>query len=229
MIEIEYLNKLNIFDGVKETSLRKLCECANIKCYMKNTHIIREREFCDQIFMIFSGKVAIYKTNECGNKKVIFILDKGNFINENQLDDLSSSINCEAFENCEVIAFNKEKFIEVMKEDFAFTKIVIDSLAKKSRRMYRQLKNTTSINIKKKLAAKLWKLSNDYGVNCSEGTLIDLILSVTYLSEMFGTPRETISRALKSLMEEGLIIQKNKKIIVIDRNKLASYFKGIDI
>ncbi|MGL4991409.1 MAG: Crp/Fnr family transcriptional regulator [Sarcina sp.] len=228
MIEINTLYKLDIFKNINEKTLLKLCQCAIINCYMKNSHIFREREFCDQIYIVLSGKVAIYKTNEYGHKKVIFILDKGNFINEAQLDDLSSSVNCEAFESCEIISFNKEIFIEIMESDFELTKLVIKSLAKKSRRMYRQLKNSTSINIKKKLAAKLWKLSNDYGIKTNEGNLIDLVLSVTYLAEMFGTPRETISRALKILSEENLIIQKNKKIIVIDKDKLSKYFKGIN-
>ena len=42
---------------------------------------------------------------------------------------------------------------------------------------------------------------------------------------MFGAPRETISRALKILNNEGLIINKNKKIIVPDRDKLVRFFK----
>ena len=81
--------------------------------------------------------------------------------------------------------------------------------------------------MRKSLAAKLWKLSKDYGKTVEEGTLIDLALSVTYLSEMFGIPRETISRALKILVKEGLIIQRNKRIIVVDKENLSKYFKGL--
>lgn len=58
-----------------------------------------------------------------------------------------------------------------------------------------------------------------------QGTLIDLNITITYLADMFGAPRETISRALKILQENGLILVKNKRIIVINRDKLARYFK----
>ena len=44
---------------------------------------------------------------------------------------------------------------------------------------------------------------------------------------MFGAPRETISRALKILDNKGLIINKNKKIIIPDREKLIRFFKDI--
>ena len=58
---------------------------------------------------------------------------------------------------------------------------------------------------------KLWKLSKDYGVKVDKGTLIDLKISITYLADMFGTPRETISRALRQLQELELVIYENKK------------------
>jgi CRP-like cAMP-binding protein len=114
-----------------------------------------------------------------------------------------------------------------MEENFAFTKNVINSLAKKVRRLYRQMKNTTPIKIEKKLAAKLWKLSKDYGVSHPIGTLINLNVSVTYLADMFGSQRETISRALKKLQELDLIVVEHKKIFIPDRDKLSNYFKDI--
>ena len=112
-----------------------------------------------------------------------------------------------------------------MKKDFELTKIIISSLTKKVRRTYRQLKNSTPIKVEKRVAAKLWKLSKDYGVQVKEGTLIDLNISITYLADMFGTPRETISRAIKLLQQKELIIYENKKIIVKDREVLSDFFK----
>ena len=60
-----------------------------------------------------------------------------------------------------------------------------------------------------------------------EGILINLNLSITYLEDMLGIPRETISRALKILQKKELIISENKKIIVTDREELAKFFKDI--
>ncbi|MGL4741792.1 MAG: Crp/Fnr family transcriptional regulator [Sarcina sp.] len=226
MINLNELIELDILKTLNPKSLELLANFGEKKSFSKNTNIFIEREYSNEILLTKKGKVALYKLNEYGHKKIVFILGSETFINEAQLDNLKSSINCEAFENCEILSFEKDKFKEIMMIDFNLTNIIINSLAKKNRRMYRQLKNSTSINVKKKLAAKLWKFSNDYGIEIAEGTLIDLTMSVTYLSEMFGIPRETISRALKFLMENNLIIQKNKQIIVINKDRLAAYFKG---
>ena len=87
--------------------------------------------------------------------------------------------------------------------------------------------SATPIKVERRVAAKLWKLAKDYGVEVEEGTLINLNISVTYLADMFGAPRETISRALKFLTKENLIISSNKKIIIKDKNELSKFFKGL--
>ncbi len=86
-----------------------------------------------------------------------------------------------------------------MKSDFELTKNIMQSLSKKKRRLYHQLKNTVSIKIDKKLAAKFWKLSKDFGVADGNWSRLDLALTILDLSQMMGCSRETISRNIKLL------------------------------
>lgn len=140
---------------------------------------------------------------------------------------MPASINCEAFEDSIIICFEKEDLLQVMEKNFEFNKKIIYSMGKKIRRLYRQIKNTVPLKIDKKIAAKLWKLSKDYGINMEDGVLIDLNISITYLADMIGSTRETVSRCINGLQKQGLIEMKDKKIIVKDRDKLSSYFKGL--
>ncbi|MGG7058296.1 Crp/Fnr family transcriptional regulator [Clostridium tertium] len=221
------LNKMELFDKLREETKEALSEFGETKCYLKGSHIFMDKEKVNKIYIVYTGKVALYKLNEYAHKKVIFILSNGAIINAVVLDDLASSINCEIFEKAEILSFEKERFEELMRSDFELTKLVISSLTIKVRRLYRQLKNSTPIKVEKRVAAKLWKLSKDYGIKVEKGILIDLNISITYLADMFGTPRETISRALKILQENDLIIFENKRIIIKDKDNLSKFFKGI--
>ena len=221
-----HLDRMDLFNKVSKDTKEALSEFGEVKCYIKGSHIFRDKEKVNRIYIICSGKVSLYKLNESAQKKIVFILGKDSIINAVVLDDLPASINCEVFEKAEILAFDKGKFEKVMKNDFELTKIVISSLTIKVRRLYRQLKNSTPIKVEKRVAAKLWKLSKDYGVKVEKGTLIDLKISTTYLADMFGAPRETISRALKFLQEKDLIINEKKTIIITDVDKLARFFKG---
>ncbi|MBS5937258.1 Crp/Fnr family transcriptional regulator [Clostridium sartagoforme] len=226
-VYLEAISNMKIFKNIAKSSIDDLADICEIKCYQKGRHIFRDKEVIKKIFIVSKGKVSLYKLNESAQKKIIFILGEEDIINAVVLDDLPASINCEAFENVEILAFDKEKFQEVMAKDFELTKIIMSSLTIKVRRLYRQLKNSTPIKVEKRVAAKLWKLSKDYGVKIEDGVLIDLKISITYLADMFGASRETISRALKILQENELIIIDRKKIIVKDRDKLSNYFKGL--
>ncbi|GFZ31868.1 CRP family transcriptional regulator [Clostridium zeae] len=223
----DHIKNLEIFAGLDDAFLLKLYTVGKVKKFDKNAHVFMDKDMVNNIFVVLKGKFSLYKLSENAQKKVVFILGEGKILNEVILDDLPASICCETFEEGYLLVYDKKTFIDLMEENFAFTKNVINSLAKKVRRLYRQMKNTTPIKIEKKLAAKLWKLSKDYGVSHPLGTLINLNVSVTYLADMFGSQRETISRALKKLQELDLIIVESKKLFIPDRDKLSNYFKDI--
>lgn len=226
-ISEEQLESLEIFKGVSKESLSKLSDLARVKKYLAGTHIFMDKEDINTLYIVLSGSVSLYKLNENGNKRVIFIFGRGKMVNDVIIQDLPTSINCEVFEEANILSYDKYEFMSIMENDFALTKNIIGSLAMKVRRMYRQLKNATGvIRIEKKLAAKLWKLSKDYGIKCDHGVMINMNISVTYLADLLGSKRETISRALKILLSENLIEYDNKKIKIIDQEKLAQFFKS---
>lgn len=226
-IGIEDLKNLELFKDLDGNIQKELTEKALRIKLEKGKHLFREREKVNTIYIVLKGKVSLYRISEDAQKRIIFILGENSIINEVILDDVAASINCEAFEEAVIIGIKKEDFLSIMSRDFNFTKKVINSMSKKIRRCYRQIKNTVAIKVDKRVAAKLWKLSKDYGIEREEGTEIALNITVTYLADMFGSPRETISRALKTLENEGLIQIKNRKFIIKNRDALAKYFKGV--
>lgn len=226
-LTIYSLEGLSIFHDIKVTTLSLLVQKGVTKNLEKGQHLFFDKDKIDSVYILLQGKVSVYKISETGQKKVAFILDRGNLINEVALDDLPASINAEVFEECKVLVFKKSDFLDIMEKDFNLTRNVLNSLSLKMRRLYRQIKNNPS-KIEKRLAAKLWKLARDYGIEVLDGTLIDLNITVTYLGDMLGCARETTSRGMKKLEELNLIRMKERKILVPDMDILAKYFKSRD-
>ena len=221
------LKDISFFSGLNDETLKYIEKNSKVLKKKKGEHIFRDKDKVQDIFIVLKGKVTLYKMNEYGQKRIVYILGEESFLNEVIVDDLPASINGEAFENSIILSIDKNKLLNIMSQDFELTKIVLNEMSKKVRRLYRQMKNVNPIKLEKRVAAKLWKLSKDYGKEVPEGTLIDLDISITYLADMFGSPRESVSRAIKTLRDENLIIKENKKIIVPDREKIAAYFKSL--
>lgn len=217
---------MEVFQQATADSVRDLADCGSLRRLAKGEHLFLDKEPVKMLFIVISGLVTLYTIDSQGEKKVIFILDKGKLINEVILQGGTDSINCEAFDDAQILCFDKQDFLRIMQRDFALAKGVLDSLAIKVRRLYRQLKNTpSSVRSDKRIAAKLWKLSRDYGIPYENGTKINMDLSITYLADMLGSRRETVSRQLKALAMQGLIRIEDGQMVIPDRDKLSSYFK----
>ena len=225
-ITINNLKNLPLFEEIDEKTLELIKEKTYIKNLKKGESLFSEREKVDNIYIVFEGKVTMYRLSEKGQKRVIFILNKGEIINEVIFDNITASINCEGFEDSEIMSIPKVDLLNIMQQDFKLTEIILCSMSKKIRRLYRQIKNTVPTKMDKRVAAKLWKLSKDYGVETKEGVLIDVKISITYLADMLGSSRETISRAIKELENLDMVKIKQRKFIV-NREKLSKYFKSV--
>lgn len=225
-VKLEELRNIHVFNDLNEDTLRKLSNITRINKYEKGKVLFRDKDTVENIYILLKGKVSLYKFNEKGQKKVIFILGEEDFINEVIVQSTTASINCETIEDSQIMYCNITELLQLMEQDFNLTKIILSSLSLKVRRMYRQFKNTTGVlSMGKRVASKFWKLGRDYGVPLNNGILIDMEISITYLADLFGAQRETISRACKELSELGLIEYSNKKFIIKNEEKLLEYFK----
>lgn len=69
----------------------------------------------------------------------------------------------------------------MMEHDFEFTKAVMKSIGRKTRRLYRQLCNTSNtVHVDCQVASKLWKLARDYGEAGPKGIRIKFELSNSF-------------------------------------------------
>lgn len=220
------MNSIEVFQNIKEESkieLKKILRTRNID---KKEILFFEKDKVNKIYFIKEGKMSLFKINESGERKIIFILPKGKMINDISIDkNKSSAISCEAFEKSILLECYSDDFLKIMESDFTLTKNVINHIQSTNRRLYRQLKNSISIRMDKKLAAKLYRMGREFGEEKNGWTLINANLTITYIADMLGCKRETLSRAMKVLQDKNLVKIENKKVY-IKRNELSSYFKN---
>lgn len=148
----------------------------------------------------------------------------------NQPNEKEYSCGVLGLENAELLKISFEDFEDIMSEDFNLSKNCMMFMEYRIRSLYRQLKNSVTINMEKKLAAKLYRLGTEYGKKTpddSDYTYIELNITNTYLSKMLGCQRETVSRSMKSLSDRKVIKTEGRKVY-IDMKLSRKLFKGSD-
>lgn len=226
MQRTEFLDRIPLFQGLTEGTRESLAEEARLREYGRGDIVYRAKEPAVRICFQVSGKSMLYNMTHNGDRKIIFILGPGELLNDHVLNEHATSLFCEVIEPSQVLEIPIARFLKVMQEDFLLTRRVIAAQEKKIWRLGHQLKNTMgSIYLERKLAAKLWKLSRDFGVPVEQGLEIDISMPVTFLADLLGAPRETTSRVCKSLVKHGLITMDRKKITIVDRERMARFYK----
>lgn len=207
-------------------SREKIASFSYMKRYEKGRHIFYDKDELTCFYVLLEGLVSLYKLNSLGEKKVVFVYGPGNLLNEVMFQELPAAINCEVREDSLALLIPKDLMWHVMRQDEELEKAAFHAMALRIRRLYRQLKNTTNaLKGEKRLAAKLYMLARDYGKKTDQGILIDMQLSITYLAEMLGSKRETVSRQAKKLSDMGMILVKKNHVWIEDMEKLSDYFK----
>ncbi|MEI0592959.1 Crp/Fnr family transcriptional regulator [Brachyspira pilosicoli] len=224
----EALKKIIIFKNINSKTIEYIKQFSTLKLYKEKDHVFIDKDEIMNIYFIILGKAALYKINNFGDKKIIFIFDDGKILNEHSLQNIKVSISCEILEDSIIMSVPCNIFLKAMEKDFILSKSIIDSMSLNIRRLYRQLQNTTNnLECEKRLASKLLKLAKDNGICCENIVKINVPLTITYISEMIGSRRETVSRQITKLSKLGFIEFKNNFIFIKDIEKLRNYFYDI--
>ena len=196
MIEIK---DIGVFEGISDSTLERIYELSDEICLKKNRSLYMDREKLDYVYFLLEGMVTLSKCNENGESRIIFTLKPGDMINQP---------------------------IHIMQSDYILARNCILYMENRIRRLYRQLKNSVTSNLDKRLAAKLYRLALEHGMDQEDGlVLISIDLSVTYIARTMGCQRESLSRALKILLERGIVKRKGKKFYV-NMKDTERYFKA---
>lgn len=217
--------KLPLVQSCKKETIDLLLEKGKFVHLEKGKHLVRMRESISYVYIQMTGKSIAYNITQQGRRKILFIYGKGRLINTDVFDVRTASMSYEIIEPGVIYVISVPAFEAILQKDFNLVKNIMIAQESKINRLSRQVKNNSSgISIQKKLLSKLWKLSKDFGVSTKEGLEIDLNLSITFLADMLGVPRESASRACSSLVKEGLIQIKGKRFIISHPNELSKMY-----
>ncbi|MGQ9618466.1 MAG: cyclic nucleotide-binding domain-containing protein [Candidatus Aminicenantia bacterium] len=101
--------------------------------YKKGELIFKEGEHAEEMFVIHSGKVRIFKKID-DKEETLAILEKGDFFGEmGILENLPRSASAEAFEDCELIRINASMLDEMMRKNPEISVRILRNLASKLR------------------------------------------------------------------------------------------------
>ena len=218
------LSSINIFSDLSDNDLEKLQKVFKPRNYLKNSMIILEEEYGDLVFVVKTGTIKITRVNDEGKEVILALLGVGEIFGELAiLDGEARSANALAQENCELLAINKEDFLDILKHNFSISYNLLCELAKRLRKSDQQIEALSLSDAEHRIGVSLLNLAEDMGVIRKGKVTIQNLPFQQDIANMAGTSRETVSRVMKILENKDMISKEGHTLIIPD----YSFFKQI--
>ncbi|MFP4529587.1 MAG: lyase family protein, partial [Candidatus Kapaibacterium sp.] len=138
----KFLSEIALFKDLNEDELKQLTEHSELKTYKKGERLFEENTHRTEVFIIYSGKVMLYKLPSFGKEKVLTYFAKFDFLGEGALmDDYPHSTSAKATEDTVCVTIHRDGFHELMEEN---PNLVVKILSQVSRVISRRMRQTTN-------------------------------------------------------------------------------------
>jgi len=180
--------------------------------YPRRTRFISEGDEGDAIYIILSGRVKVFASDEQGKEFLFGAYDAGTILGEMALDGQRRSASVEALTDVQCAVVPIAVLRQRIADDPVFTLELIRTLIQRSRNTTTFSRRLALDNAYQRLAAML----NERAVERDGVRLVAEALSQQAIGERIGASRDMVSKLFKELVK-GEYLRHDKQQIVLLR------------
>ena len=216
MSNASFLRQVALFDCLGDPELEALSELTFSRTFDKDQSIILAEASGDTLFIICSGQVKVSLIHEDGKEFILSLLGEGEVFGElSLLDDRPRSANVTAMMTTELMMLTRGDFLQLVARVPQIAVSLLEELASRLRRTDDQVEGLALLDVHHRVAKTLLRMAEDGGQKSPEGILIRKRPTHQQLANMAGTTRETVTRTLKQLQDEGYIRISGRQIFIL--------------
>jgi len=217
------IRNIPIFSGLSPDEINVIERLIVKKNYAKNQFVLFEEDTANYMYIVYSGKVRVVKTNEEGKEQIISIHKKNDFFGEMALlDGKTSPATVIAYEDALIGLLSKSDFERYILNNEATRNKIIGLLCDRLRESWAMIKILSFDNAEHRVMAVLDRLRDLYGVMDDRGTIISAKLTHQQIASYASVARETVTRILNKLEKDAVIQTLDNKSILLTKTFSAS-------
>ncbi len=201
----------SLFPELTPDDLALISGYGNSRSFPKSAVLINEGDRSDSFFVIQSGRVKIYVSDDEGREVILNIQGPGEYFGEIALiDQAPRSASVMTLEAAKVSVLSKPDFERCLAENPRIAVELIRSLAQRVRALTDSVKDLALLDVYGRVARTLVKLASENGGELK----IAQRLTHDDIAKMVGASREMVSRIMRDLVKGGYIQVENKIITI---------------
>jgi CRP/FNR family cyclic AMP-dependent transcriptional regulator len=190
--------------------LKRMAAHGVTRGYPRNVMLINEGERTDSIFIIITGRVKVFLSNDAGREVVVDFHGPGEYVGEMALMGAPRSASVVTAEptTCVIVSRNDMRDFIAVHPEFAMH--LIGRLIDRLRRATENIKQLALSDTYGRLVTLLGELAKPEG----ENWVVSEKLTQQDIANRIGSSRDMVSRLLRDLASGGFLTIQHRKIII---------------
>ena len=199
------------FAPLEDQTLRRIAETGVVRAFPRNTVLINEGDVGDSLFVLLSGRVKVYSSNEAGREFVIDFHGPGEYVGEMSLDGAPRSASVITVEPTTCAVVNRAQFRDFVLEHPDFAMHLIERLIHRVRVTTGNLKSLALSDV----YGRLVRLLNALAQDVDGKSVVPERLTQQDIADRVGASRDMIGKLMKDLVAGGYLSVEDRTITIL--------------
>ncbi len=218
MSAADVLKRVPLFNDLSEAELARFAEVTREREYPRNSVILFEDDPGDALYIVSTGQVKVVLIGEDGREVILSVLGDGDFFGEMSLiDDEPRSAHVIAMKDSHLLVLRRDDFQAQLQQHPSVALKLLRVLVQRLRRADEKIGSLVLLDVNGRVAQLLLDLAEESG-----GPKLTRKLTHHTIAQMIGSSRETVSRAMRELVERGLIEVSRREITITNADALRA-------
>ena len=215
------IRKISFFNNLNDEQIDLIASISSESTYSSNSILYYESDENNNLLFLVDGLIKIYKIDKFDNEIFLYHIYKNSMISELtsiKQNEIYCFSNAEIIEDSTILSINFDKFKEHFLSKNILTMELLEILLEKTHQLQCIVNRELVFDATAKVA---FMLNQD----------VDMFnkLKRQEVSFMLHIQPETLSRVLKRLTRNGVILVENGDVIIINKDALILIFKGVGV
>jgi len=188
-------------DVLSDAELKALSARAIMRTFAKNTVVVSEGDRADSLYIVLSGRVRVYVSDDQGKEMFLSESGKGEYFGEMALDEGPRSASVITLEPTRLLVVPKDDFAAFLAKSPEFALHLVRKLIRRVRALTHDVKSLALMDVYGRVARMLL----DLAVERDGALVVEDRPTQQEMANRVGASREMISRILTELAAGGYI------------------------
>ncbi len=217
------MHKVPLFASLSYEELKGMADHMVCCTWEKGERLLSQGDVPQSFTVILEGRAKVCTVSADGRENILSILSKNDYFGELHLfGSKPAAYSVVALQHVKAWSFSRQQFQKLLTAFPQMAARLVEELGNRVIQLEKILNSSMNSRVGARIAALLLEFSRKYTVLSPNGPEIALPLSREGMANYLGIARETMSRKLRQMEEDGLLITYGNKRMRLLRPELLS-------